>query len=130
MPKIFSVETVKDLELTKELFTEYADSLDFDLDFQDFERELANLPGDYAPPKGCLILAKHNGQVAGCVALRQLEESICEMKRLYVRPEFRCLVIGIALAQFIVEQTRMIGYICISLDRLLQCKRRWHCTCL
>jgi len=116
MPKIFSVETVKDLELTKELFTEYADSLDFDLDFQDFERELANLPGDYAPPKGCLILAKHNGQVAGCVALRQLEESICEMKRLYVRPEFRCLGIGRALAEAIIAQGRDIGYTRMRLD--------------
>jgi len=116
MPKIFSVETVKDLELTKELFTEYADSLDFDLDFQDFERELANLPGDYAPPKGCLILAECKGKVAGCVALRQLEESICEMKRLYVRPEFRGLGIGRALAEAVIAQGRKIGYTRMRLD--------------
>jgi len=114
--KIFLVEKDQDLTSARQLLIEYADSLDFDLDFQGFDEELANLPGDYVPPKGCLLLAEHKGQLAGCVALRQLEESICEMKRLYVRPEFRGLGIGKALAQFVIEQARTIGYTYMRLD--------------
>lgn len=116
MLKIFLVEKDQDLTSARQLLIEYADSLDFDLDFQGFDEELANLPGDYVPPKGCLLLAEHKGQLAGCVALRQLEESICEMKRLYVRPEFRGLGIGKALAQFVIEQARTIGYTYMRLD--------------
>jgi ribosomal protein S18 acetylase RimI-like enzyme len=114
--KIFLVEKDQDLTSARQLLIEYADSLDFDLDFQGFDEELANLPGDYAPPKGYLLLAEYKGQLAGCVALRQLEESICEMKRLYVRPEFRGLGIGKALAQFVIEQARTIGYTYMRLD--------------
>lgn len=116
MLKIFLVEKDQDLTSARQLLIEYADSLDFDLDFQGFDEELANLPGEYAPPKGCLLLAEYKGQPAGCVALRQLEESICEMKRLYVRPEFRGLGIGRALAQFVIEQARTIGYTYMRLD--------------
>jgi len=114
--KIFLVEKDQDVASARELFTEYADSLDFDLDFQGFDEELANLPSEYAPPKGCLLLAEYKGQPAGCVAVRGLSEDICEMKRLYVRPEFRGLGIGRALAQFVVEHARAIGYTCIRLD--------------
>jgi len=114
--KIFLVEKDQDLTSARQLLIEYADSLDFDLDFQGFDEELANLPGDYVPPKGYLLLAEYKGQLAGCVALRQLEESICEMKRLYVRPEFRGLGIGKALAQFVIEQARTIGYTYMRLD--------------
>ena len=116
MLKIFLVEKDQDLTSARQLLIEYADSLDFDLDFQGFDEELANLPGDYVPPKGYLLLAEYKGQLAGCVALRQLEESICEMKRLYVRPEFRGLGIGKALAQFVIEQARTIGYTYMRLD--------------
>ncbi len=84
---IFPVKTDEDIELVKQLFVEYADSLGFDLSFQKFEEELANLPGDYASPEGCLLLAKYQNQPAGCVALRKLSDGICEGKRLYVRPQ-------------------------------------------
>src|SRR5271167_4376879 len=73
----------------RELFLEYAQSLGFSLCFQNFDKELAGLPGDYAPPEGRLLLAEYEGQLAGCVALHKLDDSICEMKRLYLRPQFR-----------------------------------------
>ena len=85
MLNIYPVETDEDIELAKEFFVEYADALGLDLGFQNFEEELANLPGDYAPPEGCLLLAKYQNQSAGCVALRKLSDGICEGKRLYVR---------------------------------------------
>lgn len=116
MLKIFLVEKDQDLTSATQLLIEYADSLDFDLEFQGFDEELANLPGEYAPPKGYLLLAEYKGQLAGCVALRGLSEDICEMKRLYVRPEFRGLGIGRALAQFVIEQARTIGYTYMRLD--------------
>lgn len=116
MLKIFLVEKDQDLTSARQLLIEYADSLDFDLDFQGFDEELANLPGEYAPPKGYLLLAEYKGQPAGCVALRELEESICEMKRLYVRPEFRGLGIGKALAEAVIAQARNIGYTRMRLD--------------
>ena len=72
MPKIAPFETHEDIELVKTLFVEYADSLGFDLSFQNFKAELANLPGQYAPPTGCLLLAKYNGEVTGCIGLRKL----------------------------------------------------------
>jgi len=116
MLKILHAETCKNLEIVKMLFEEYASSLDFDLDFQDFEEELANLTDNYAPPKGCLLLAEYKGQVAGCVALRELSDSICEMKRLYVRSQFRGLGIGRALAEAVIEEARRIGYTHMRLD--------------
>jgi ribosomal protein S18 acetylase RimI-like enzyme len=116
MLRIIPVETDKQLELTKTLFTEYADSLDFDLDFQDFEEELAMLPGDYRPPAGCLLLAEYQGEAAGCVALRDLRGGICEMKRLYVKPEFRRLGIGRALADAIIAEAKKRSYARMRLD--------------
>lgn len=116
MLEIIWAQTSQDLEQVQILWREYANSLDFDLDFQGFEQELAHLPGDYAPPQGLLLLANYQGQLAACVAIRQLEESICEMKRLYVRPEFRGLGIGRALAQLVIEQTRTMGYTVVRLD--------------
>lgn len=116
MVRTYPVQTNEDLASAKFLFEEYADSLDFDLDFQGFDEELANLPGEYAPPKGYLLLAEYKGQLAGCVALRGLTQNMCEMKRLYVRPEFRGLRIGRSLAQFVIEQARTIGYTYMRLD--------------
>jgi ribosomal protein S18 acetylase RimI-like enzyme len=108
--KIYKAETEKEIELAKELFIEYADSLGFDLSFQNFEDELANLPGEYAKPTGCLLLAKYQGKAAGCVALRRLSENICEGKRLYVKPEFRGLKIGRKLVEAIIAEAQRMGY--------------------
>ena len=112
------VDAEEDIAQAKALFEEYAASLDFDLLFQNFQQELAGLPGDYAPPHGCLLLARHEDQVAGCVALRKIEGEVCEMKRLYVRPAHRCRGIGRMLAQRALADARAIGYKRVVLDTL------------
>ncbi len=116
MLKILQAQKGENLKIIKMLFGEYANSLDFDLSFQDFKEEFANLPGDYAPPKGCLLLAKHEGQAAGCIALRELSNGVCEMKRLYVKPQFRDLGIGRGLAEAVIEEAKKIGYARMRLD--------------
>jgi ribosomal protein S18 acetylase RimI-like enzyme len=102
----------------RDLFMEYASSLGISLCFQDFDTELATLPGGYAPPGGRLLIALSQGQVAGCIALRRLTGEICEMKRLYVKLEFRGLKIGRALTEVVIEQARSIGYRRMRLDTL------------
>jgi ribosomal protein S18 acetylase RimI-like enzyme len=118
MLKISQVKTDKDIKTVKRLFVEYADSLGFDLCFQNFDKELANLPGDYVPPSGCLLLAKYNGKATGCIALRKLTDNISEMKRLYVEPEMRGLKIGRKLVEAVIAEARRIGYAHIRADTL------------
>jgi len=107
-----------DIAVVHALFLEYARSLDVSLSFQGFDRELATLPGAYAPPHGRLLLARQGAEVAGCVALRPLEADRCEMKRLYLRPPFRGQGIGRDLAEAIIAEARAIGYRSICLDTL------------
>ncbi len=111
-----------DLAATSGVFREYAISLGFDLCFQDFEGEIANLPGGYATPRGALLLAHVDGAIAGCCALRPLDSSdyvnAAEMKRLYVRPAFRGVGLGRQLAEAILDAARMAGYDSVLLDTL------------
>jgi putative acetyltransferase len=110
------VETPQQIAQARELFLEYAQSLGFSLCFQNFDKELAKLPGDYAPPEGRLLLAKFEHQLAACVALHKLEDGICEMKRLYLRPQFRGKGLGRILADRIIAEARQIGYRHMRLD--------------
>ena len=110
------VESPSQIAQARELFLEYAQSLGFSLCFQNFDKELADLPGDYAPPEGRLLLAEYEGQSAGCVALHKLEPGVAEMKRLYLRPQFRGKRLGAALAQSIISEARQIGYHRVRLD--------------
>jgi len=102
--------------IVQELFKEYACSLDFDLCFQNFDKELAELPGEYAPPDGRLIVAINETKVVGCVALRKIINGICEMKRLYVRPAYRSKGIGRELVRAIIGEAEKIGYTQMRLD--------------
>jgi putative acetyltransferase len=113
-------ESQEQIAQARELFLEYAQSLGFSLSFQSFDKELAELPGDYAPPTGRLLLAEYDGQLAGCVALHRMAfssgERICEMKRLYLRSGFRGKGLGRALADRIIAEAREIGFHRMRLD--------------
>ncbi|MEO6362590.1 MAG: GNAT family N-acetyltransferase [Caldimonas sp.] len=115
-------DSAADLACTAELFREYAASLDVDLCFQNFEAELAALPGEYSAPAGHLLHAYVNGELAGCGALRPIAEAdyanACEMKRLYVRPAYRGLGLGRVLAKALFDEARSAGYSHILLDTL------------
>jgi GNAT superfamily N-acetyltransferase len=109
-------ETPEQIELARTLFQEYGASLGFSLCFQNFDKELAGLPGDYAPPRGGLLIAYLDSQPAGCVALHEFGDGISEMKRLYVRPAFRGKRVGLALANAAIAAARDIGYQRMRLD--------------
>ena len=114
--QILQAESPGQVAEVRDLFQEYAKSLNFSLCFQDFDKELAGLPGDYVPPEGRLLLVKRSGESAGCVALHKLEGNVCEMKRLYVRQKFRGRGLGRALAKTIIDEARKIGYRRMRLD--------------
>src|SRR5205814_4629373 len=120
--RLVTPDTPELLAATREIFREYAHSLDVDLCFQNFEQELAGLPGDYAPPQGSLLLAFVDSALAGCGALRGLSDAdyanACEMKRLYVRPAFRRFGLGRVLAQALLDEAQRAGYSEVLLDTL------------
>lgn len=110
------------LATVHELFLEYSNSVGVNLEFQNFENELATLPGDYAAPRGAILLAWVDGAVAGCCALRPLDScdypNAAEMKRLYVRKAFRGFGLGQELAEAALDAARQAGYACVLLDTL------------
>lgn len=114
--------TPADMDAVRQIFREYASALGVDLCFQDFDNELAQLPGDYAEPRGALLLAEVEGAVAGCCALRPLDNAdypnASEMKRLFVRKAFRGFGLGRELAEAILDKARQAGYACVLLDTL------------
>ena len=116
MIEIVEANTDELITEAKELFQEYAESLGFDLCFQNFEQELAAFPGQYSPPRGRLFLAVSENHPMGCVALRDFEMNICEMKRLYVRPDFRGQRVGRLLAETVINAAKEIGYDRMRLD--------------
>lgn len=120
--QLLAPATAAELEVAAHLFRDYAEGLGIDLCFQGFDAELAGLPGDYAPPRGALLLASVDGVIAGCCALRPLDASdyvnAAEMKRLYVLPRFRGLGLGRQLAEAILDAARLNGYGSVLLDTL------------
>jgi ribosomal protein S18 acetylase RimI-like enzyme len=116
--EIYEIADNKQLQSIRELFIEYADSLGVDLAFQGFEEELNSLPGKYSAPDGCILIAEFKGYPAGSVALRKISHEICEMKRLYVRNDFRGMGIGKLLANRIITKARELGYSHMRLDTL------------
>ena len=119
MTTIHDAATATEISEARQLFEEYAHSLGFSLCFQGFDKELAGLPGDYAPPHGRLLLAHVDGNLAGCVALHsygKASDGIAEIKRLFVRPEFRGQKVGKALMDEVLAAARAIGYRRLRLD--------------
>ncbi len=122
-PRIEHANGAAAIETARALFREYASELGIDLSFQGFDRELAELPGEYLPPAGRLLVAFDRDDAAGCVALRPRSESACEMKRLYVRDAYRGTGLGRRLAEAIVEEAREAGYERMLLDTLPSMER-------
>jgi ribosomal protein S18 acetylase RimI-like enzyme len=116
--KIVEARSTEEIAAAAELFAEYARAVDVDLSFQDFETELVTLPGAYAPPAGRILLALDGDATAGCVALRPLEGTICEMKRLFVRPAYRGTGLGRLLAGEVLAVGAVLGYERMRLDTL------------
>lgn len=114
--RIAQATTDEELKQARALFEEYAAGLGLSLCFQNFDRELESLPGDYAPPSGRLLLAKEDNQLAGCIALRKLGPRVCEMKRLFLRPSHRGHGLGRVLVESIIDEARNLGYTHMRLD--------------
>ncbi len=116
--KLIQASSTEDIQQARQLFEEYAAWLGINLCFQNFDKELAGLPGDYAPPNGRLFLADDGDEVVGCVALRKIGNRVGEMKRLYVRPAFRGRGLGRALTEKLIAEAKQIGYASLRLDTL------------
>ncbi len=116
--KLVLATSESDIKEARTLLQEYAAWLGISLCFQNFDRELASLPGEYAPPDGRLLLAFEDEELAGCIALRKIRATTCEMKRLFLRPEFRGRGLGRVLVERIIEEARQIGYTQMCLDTL------------
>lgn len=119
MQAVIPAETPMHFDQARRLFEEYAASLNFDLEFQNFREEIADIRGAYGAPRGGVLLACRDGRTAGCVALRDLGGTICEMKRLYVKPGFRGLRLGRLLAQAVIHRAREMGYTAMRLDTIV-----------
>lgn len=116
--QLIQAQSAEDIRTVRGLFDEYVSWLGVSLCFQNFDKEVAGLPGEYAPPSGRLYLAVENDEAAGCIALRKIGAGICEMKRLYVRREFRGTGLGRKLTERILADARAIGYERIRLDTI------------
>ena len=116
--KFVQAQSPEEIEIARELFREYAAGLNIDLCFQNFDQEVNGLPGNYAPPRGRLLLAIEGEQFAGCIALRRYDDGACEIKRLYVRPEFRGQGLGKKLVTTLIDGARQSGYKRMLLDTL------------
>jgi putative acetyltransferase len=118
MVELIQVESQPGIDEIRALFREYGQSLNFSLCFQSFDKELLGLPGEYGLPHGRLILCQFDGKAAGCIALKRLEPTVCEMKRLYVRPEFRGHQLGAKLVSHLIDEARRAGYASMRLDTI------------
>jgi putative acetyltransferase len=116
--RIFHANSDQDVQRARTLFEEYASGLGISLCFQNFDQELANLPGDYAAPHGRLLLAEEDNELAGCIALRKLGAGVCEMKRLFLRPAYRGQGLGRVLVKSIIDEAQKLGYMYMRLDTL------------
>ena len=121
MLKIYQVKTHDDIEVTRSILGEYLSSREsddsiFPKELQAFRKQIAELPAEFAETRGCLLLAEYGEQSVGCVGLREIGDGICEMKRLYVKPQFRGQGIGKTLAKKVIEKAKEIGYACMRID--------------
>jgi len=130
MITVIGVESGENLEHVRNMILEYVSWLGVDLSFQGFEEEFAQLPGRYAPPEGRLLMALYDQQPAGCVGLRKFDTGVCEIKRMFVRPQFRGKGIGWALANRVIEESRKIGYHRMLLDTgdIMEGTRSLYCS--